>query len=208
MKRFYLFFVSSILSIQTLFAQWSVIVHRNETYVGRNVGLTLKKSWDNHSVILGTKYNLNSRVHDLNPDHHFKKRFYANLWSQHFGAIVGYTFDFPAKMEGLVPFFFYDLQFTRSDILSDRYEPTEIIDGRQYYKYINAFDPVTIALEQVIGIGLRLPLLKQFYLYQRVGMGLASFHGVPLFLKERADQTYDISFLISLGIEMGLQKSK
>ena len=63
------------------------------SYTGTKMRVSYTHSWNRHSISGGVQYLQNSRVHDEDEDHYFKRRFYATKGTQHFGASFNYAFE-------------------------------------------------------------------------------------------------------------------
>ncbi len=171
----------------------------SSSYTGSKLSLGVGYTFGKSAVSGSILYLMNSRVHDLDPDHFFKRRFYANLPTQHLGGSIGYLYRC-LSTEYLDLFATYDFVFTRADLKSDRYIPTEEVDGIQFYRYVDETSPVTIGIENVLSLKLNLPLFGPFYITQSLGAGIVSFHSVPDTIQSQLSKNYDLTTMIRIGL--------
>ena len=169
------------------------------SYTASKYRLQYTHYWHRHSVSLGGQYLLNSRVHDLDSDQYFKRRFYATKSSQRLGASLTYSFEL-VRVYSIPIQISYDFQFVRSDLLGDRFEPTVMIDGVQFYQYQKQINPVTIAIENICGLGFEIPISKKIFLTQKAGWGIVSFYGIDRSIRQQISREYDFSFLLYAGL--------
>jgi len=191
---------------QTAFSQLDIIASFNSIDIGRNVSLTLKKDLKKHSFLFGAKYNINKIVHD-NQNNVFRKRFYATDWQEHFGFSIGYQYNFILKPSSLKPFAFYDFQFTNSHTRNLMYLPYDYdINGDVLYKqYLEFFGP-TIALEHNIGLGIIAKIANRFFLYQKIGVGIVTFHNIDKSIVGSGN--WEFGYIISIGLGYHLKNKK
>lgn len=98
----------------------------------------------------------------------------------------------------------YDFQFIRADLLGDRFIPRELVNGIQYYSFVNKMDPVAIALENNLCIGIELRITDSLVFSQKLGSGIASFHGLDKTVLATAPGTSDFSYFIKFGLILEL----
>jgi hypothetical protein len=198
MKKIF-FSILFILIIQSTYAQIDFIWSFNAVDVGRNVAILCKKDFNNHSILFGIKYHINSIVHD-NVNNVFRRRFYATNFMEHFGLELGYQYNFTLKEPNLSPFIFYDLQVTHSPIRNNMFLPAIAYDKDNilYRKHLVFFGPYT-ALENNIGIGCISNITNKLFLYQKIGAGVSIFLGND---PKRLPRQYEWEFgyVISTGI--------
>lgn len=188
-----------ILAIHTANAQIDLIGSFNAVDVGRNVAVLGKKDFNDHSVLFGVKYHINSIVHD-NINNVFRRRFYATNFWEHFGLELGYQYNFTLKEPNIRPFVFYDLQVTRSPTRNNMFLPEIVYDKDNilYKRHLVFFGPYT-ALENNIGIGLIANLTQKLFLYQKLGTGVSLFFGND---PKRLPRKYnwEFGYVISAGL--------
>jgi opacity protein-like surface antigen len=192
-------------SSQLAFPQTDVIGTFNTNFTGRNIALTFKKDLNRHSLIFGAKYNINRKVHD-NQNNFFLKRFYATKPIEHLGFNFEYHYQFLLNNSAILPFVFYDLQFTNSHIRTVFVTPYEIGENSviTYKKTLEFFGP-TIALEHNIGIGLSAQLTNRLFLYQKIGAGIVTYINIDD--RILGARNWEFGYLISVGLGYQLTKS-
>jgi len=136
----------------------------------------------------------------LDPDQYFKRRFYATKSSQHLGASLTYTFELVRIFNSIPIQISYDFQFVRSDLLGDRFEPTVMIDGVQFYQYQKQINPVTIGIENNLCLGFEIHISKKIFLTQKAGWGIVSFYGIDRTIRQQISREYDFSFLLNASV--------
>lgn len=189
---------------QTAFSQLDIIASFNSVDIGRNVNLNLKKDLKKYSFLFGIKYNINRIVHD-NQNNVFRKRFYATDWQEHFGFNIGFQYNFLLKSSSLKPFAFYDFLFTNSHTRNLMYLPYDYdINGDVLYKrYLEFFGP-TIALEHNIGLGITAKISNRFFLYQKIGAGVVTFHNIDKSIVGSGN--WEFGYIISIGLGYHLKE--
>lgn len=170
------------------------------SFTGSKYRLEYNKTWPRHSLSFGLQYLINSRIHDLDSDEFFKKRFFAMNATQHWGASVTYDYEVLRIREMTPIFFSYDFQLVRANLLGDTYIPTILVDNNQFYQYVDLIHSVTIALENNFCIGFKIPITSKLLLSQKIGSGIVSFHGISSTIRQKIRQPFDVCFFLFIGI--------
>ena len=208
MTKLFLFLLTLILEFSigttSLYCQNALNLGAISSYTGSKMRIEYSKSWEDHTLAFGVQYLLNSRVHDLKDENYLKRRFYASRFTQHLGISFNYTYELIQLFNTTPLTLAYDFQFVRADLLGDRFLPKEIIDGVQYFSYINKMDPAAISLENNLCLGIKLPVTDRLTFYQKLGGGIASFHGLDSNLRASISREFDFSYLISFTINFRL----
>ena len=206
--RFLMTWGTVVFFTSNIHSQFSTGVGSVHSYTGSKIRLEVGKTWTNHSLSLGVQYLHNSRVHDLDPDNYFKKRFYATLSTQHLGMSLTYSYEVVKLFETIPIAISYDFQFVRADLLDDRYIPKDTIDAVTIYTYQKARRPVTIGLENNICLEVKIPLSENLFLNHKFGGGLVTFHGIDHDLRAKLDKEYDFGTMFFMGLIWSFNKIK
>lgn len=207
MKKHMIFTVLAIsLSVSYLTAQSEIQLGQVSSFTGSKTRLGYSHQFGKHSISIGAQYLRNSRVHNLDQDNYFKKRFYATLPTQHLGMSLAYSYQI-AKLFGNVPIRLgYDFQFVRADVLNDRYVPKDTMDGITIYAFQNEIEPVTMALENNLCLEVKIPLVKNLFLNHTFGVGIITFHSIPSGLESKIKRNYEFGTMFLIGLTWSFDK--
>lgn len=149
-----LVFLSLLFSVSL--AQNSLIFSLNNNYVQNNISIVFQRDIGSHnSFYAGVKV---IQKIETAPDmaRPFKHWFYPTDIGGYLGLNLGYKYKFFARESKLSPYLFDDIQLSYANVITDNF----VILSK------------TFALENNIGIGLDIQIIKHVALFVRGGFGL------------------------------------
>jgi len=199
MKQKIIIFIIAVSSFFTAMGQIDLITAYNSTDIGRNINLSVHKQFKKHSVLLGVKYQIGSIIQN-NQSELFRKTYYPRNFKETIGFNTGYQYNFNFEKLKLDPFLFYEFQFTNSHTRNDIIVPVayDIYGNVLYNRFLEFFGP-TIALEHNIGFGYKFNIFGKFYLYQKIGFGIVTFHNVDKKVYGE-DHYWEFGHILNTGI--------
>lgn len=184
----------------------------NSTMAGRSATLTFSRTINNKNEFGGgLRYNINKLAHVDDQNKSYYKRLYATKPLHYIGIVGYYHYQVFQKLKYIKPFLFYDLQATYSTTRNRMLLPYSYdINGDVLYKeYIEYFGPFTW-VEQNLGIGFKVDIINNWYLYQKYGAGMSFILGYD---KKRLDKYFDwfaweFGALVNVGIGYRIEPKK
>lgn len=207
MKLFTLVFLFLLISTSTTFAQLDLELSYNDTHVGRNFNLLLKKNFKEgkHTLYGGLKYHIGNRIHD-NQNNTYWNRFYPRNFLQSIGLTVGYQRNYNLLTKAKF-FWFFDSQFTSSGTYGVDYLP--IYNSEELYRRWVAIADEIKAQENNFGIGIKTDLSEKWSLIVRGGGGIVFFWSIPEAYENGVfrdnSPTWEFSELFTLGFQYNLK---
>ena len=181
-------------------AQLDISTSFNSVHIGRNIDLGISKSYNNHTVGISIKYNINSIITD-NQNEVYKKRFYALSFPEHIVLNLVYYYNINLKKSPITPYLFYSLQLSNSHTRNRGYlaDHLDSTGNRMFYREYLVFFGPTISMENYIGLGYCVDLFSHLYLSSKIGIGIIPYFNVD-------DRLYGNRYSIEFGkiISIGL----
>lgn len=201
------FSILFIFTCSFVFGQNDLLFAFNSTPAGRNVVLGYSKTLKNNQAIgIGLRININSKKHPDDQFNVFYKRLFATEFSQYFGIQANYQRAILSDWQYLKPYLFYDLQFSRSTTWNRWFNPYSYdINGDVLYKDKSEYFGPFWWIEQSIGIGFKVKIVKSLYLYQNAGAGITIIQGKDKDLAASYNKiTREFGYLLSIGVSYRL----
>jgi len=197
-----------IFYFQILNAQIDLTGNFNSTDIGRNVNININKHFNKHLILFGLKYQIGNIIQN-NQSELFRKTFYPLNFKEAMGFDVGYQYYLNIDKIKIDPFLFYDFQFTNSHTRNDIIIPVAYDNNGNvlYNRFLEFFGP-TVALEHNFGIGVKIKIYKQIFLYQRIGWGIVTFHNVDKQIWGHDEFFWEFGHIFSVGILYNLNFKK
>ncbi|MFH1159508.1 MAG: hypothetical protein V1733_00985 [bacterium] len=192
-----------LLLSSSLTAQTDLSVCFNSTGTGINLSLDFAKTIKSKNELgIGLRININRLKHPDDQNHVFLNRLFATEFLQYFGAQLFYHRMIFERLACIKPYIFYDLQTTWSKTRNRMFLPYSYdINGDVLYKeYLEYFGPF-LWLEQNVGIGFKVRLIKSVYLTQNIGAGVLFIIGEDKKLPQTYNKfSWEFGYLLSVGI--------
>lgn len=159
--------ISTLVLLSLLFsvslAQNSLVFSLNNNYVQNNISIAFQRDIGSHnSIYAGVKViqKIETAPDNTSP---FEHRFYPSDIGGYIGLNLGYKYKFFARDSKLSPYLFNDIQLSYANVITDDF----VILSK------------TFALENNIGIGLDIQIIKHVSLFVRGGLGLVFVPNSP-----------------------------
>jgi hypothetical protein len=200
----YLVFCTFFLYVTTLSAQTELATTFNSTHSGRNIALSISKTYSSKNEFGGgIRYNLGMIAMPDDQNNVYYKRLYPSTFYQQWGLTGFYHRHILNKWENIKPFLFYDLQTSYSTTRKRDFLPyTYDINGDVLYKeHINRFGPF-LWIEQCVGFGFKVDLPGNFFITEKIGAGVSFMIGKDERLFSTLDNSlaWEFGGLINVGI--------
>jgi hypothetical protein len=190
-----------------LMSQDALTFSYNATESGRNVAFDYSKMFNSkHEIGAGLRININSITQPDDQSNIYYKRLYAIYFYQFFGLHIYYHRMILEKWQCIKPYFFYDLQLTKSTTRSSMFIPYSYdTNGDVLYKnYVEYFGPF-LWIDQNIGMGFKAKLFKSLFLFENIGVGMTFILGEDKKLPTTYDKfSRELGCLISVGISYNI----
>lgn len=183
-------------------AQGELMTYFNDSHTGINQSLVYTKMFRNkYEVGGGLKINFNRYAHPDNQQKIFYKRLYATKPIHSFGGeafVNRYLFE---ELDRLKPFIFYNIRLSYSTTRNIGFSPYTYSEKKEllYKRYDTNFGPFTW-LEQYIGFGYKIDILKSVYFLQKVGFGVDIMFGKDEQLVIDMVPTWEFCYIHSFGL--------
>ena len=167
-----IYIIALIFLTLTVKAQTKGSVSYSSTFSGRNISLSLSKTYLKYELGIGIRCNVNRRKHNDDQSYAFKNRLYAENALQHFGITGFYHRMIFSEWKDIKPFLFYNIQTSYAQTRNEDYVYVGTDSrGFEYYNLVgNHYGPF-FWLEQYVGVGFKINLTGNFYMTQQIGVG-------------------------------------
>jgi hypothetical protein len=158
----------------------------NWSFTGNSISLLATQSFGRHAISFGAKIHDNTPITDNRGYAHYR-RFNAEKKHETLGLNLGYRFDIRKTDAAVNPYAFYLLQVSRLRLITD-YEA--------HFEIISQTDPIVV-FDHTVGVGLQVELVKNLYLNQSFGVGMAQLDS-PYASFNRVSHDYFVSGRLGL----------
>ena len=152
-------------------------VNYNWSHIGRSLNLNYNHYFGRHALSIGVRQHYNSVITD-NQGYAYKNRGYATNFNESIGINIGYKCDLLKKSEIVIPYLFFQSQLSNIRFKTE-YETYEmnVNTNSMMEKRITEISNPFFVTENYIGFGLKARLIKNLFLNQTIGGGIATFKG-------------------------------
>jgi len=190
-------------------AQTQIFSAYNLTHSGKSITLVISKTINNkHEFGGGIRFNINSLKHPDDQMNVYLKRLFATKPIHYFGIEGFYHISFFRKWKHVKPFAFYDLQATYSTTRSRVFLPVGYdSNGDELFKQYIIYRGPFVWIEQNIGLGFTANLFNNFFIYQKIGGGIALIIGYDKqIINKQNIFEWEFSPLINVGVGYRFEK--
>jgi hypothetical protein len=211
--KWMLLLAASVFS-STLFAQWQMQGVYVNSYIGTGgINLLAAKAVNRHQFGFGLRVNMYSLGHKDDQNKVYVKRLYPKKFYQNFGLAGYYQFNLFSKINPTKLFLFTDVQITHSTQRNRDITPHSTLpDGRVLYQEFTDWFGPFLWIENTIGVGVQVPIYKNWSLINKFGFGVMSIIGDKWYAPENTAilvgprYEWEICYTVQLGLSYTFNK--